>query len=74
MENGDGAMERSGVETGRAVAPSRAAARSPSSSAVLGLRVRRGWLRGEGSTAPVSDWLMLELFPSHSTHLLRAND
>lgn len=44
MENGDGAMERSGVETGRAVAPSRAAARSPSSSAVLGPQGQEGLL------------------------------
>lgn len=58
MENGDGAMERSGVETGRAVAPSRAAARSPSSSAVLGLRVRRGsssWRRQHGSRVRLVD-------------------
>lgn len=32
------------------------------------------WLHGGGSMAPLFDLLMLELFPSHSTHLLRAND
>lgn len=58
MKNRDGATERSGVETGRVVAPPCAAARSPSSSAVLGPQGQERlapWRRQHGSLVRFAD-------------------